>query len=77
MQYTKTVRLDINDIEVSAVLTFYYTPGIRGVYDALPEDCFPEKSEEWELVTLRTESGDDCDWMIPYIADSLIEQLGE
>jgi hypothetical protein len=77
MQYKKTVTLDINNIEVEATLTFDYTPEVKGVYDALPEDCYPTEPEEWDLLKLRTEDGDDCDWMIPYIADSLIEQLGE
>ena len=77
MKYTKTVTLDINNTEVEAVLTFNHTPEIPGVYTALPENCFPTEPEEWELLNLETEDGDDCDWMIPYIADSLIEQLGE
>ena len=77
MKYTKTVTLDINGSEVEAELSFNYTPEVQGVYDALPEDCFPTEPEEWDLLKLRTEDGDDCDWMIQYIADSLIEQLGE
>ena len=77
MQYTKTVTLDINGSEVEAELTFNHTPEIPGVYTALPENCFPTEPEEWELLSLKTENGDNCDWMIPYIAESLIEQLGE
>ncbi len=77
MQYKKTVTLDINGSEVEAELSFNYTPEVQGVYDALPEDCFPTEPEEYDLLKLKTEDGDDCDWMIPYIADSLIEQLGE
>lgn len=77
MQYTKTVTLDINGSEVEAELSFNYTPEVQGVYDALPEDCFPTEPEEYDLLKLRTEDGDDCDWMIPYIADNLIEQLGD
>ena len=77
MQYKKTVTLDINNIEVEAMLTFDYTPEVRGVYDALPQDCYPTEPEEFDLLRLETEDGDDCDWMIPYIANRLIEQLGE
>jgi len=77
MQYTKTVTLDINGTEVEAALTFNYTPETKGVYDALPEDCFPTEPEEWDLLKLETEDGDDCDWMIPYIAEDLVSQLGE
>ena len=77
MQCTKTVTLDINGVEVEAALTFNYTHETQGVYDALPEHCFPTDPKEWELVKLRTEDGDNCDWMIPYIAERLIDQLGE
>lgn len=77
MQYTKTVTLDINGSEVEAELTFNHTPEIPGVYTALPENCFPTEPEEFDLLNLETEDGDNCDWMIPYIAESLIEQLGE
>jgi len=77
MQCKKTVTLDINNIDVEAIVTFDYTPEVQGVYDALPQDCFPTEPEEYDLLKLRTEDGDDCDWMIPYIANSLIEQLGE
>ena len=77
MQHTKAVTIDINNIDVEAIVTFDYTPEVQGVYDALPQDCFPTEPEEYDLLKLRTEDGDDCDWMIPYIANSLIEQLGE
>lgn len=76
MQYTKTVILEINDTEVEAVLTFDYTPEVQGVYDALPEDCFPTEPEEYELIKLVAE-GNDCSWMLEHIGDSLIEQLGD
>ena len=77
MQYTKTVTLDINGSEVCAELKFEYTPEITGVYTALPENSYPTEPEEFDLLSLKTEDGDNCDWMIPYIADSLIEQLGD
>jgi len=76
MQYTKTVTLDINGSEVEAELSFNYTPEVQGVYDALPEDCFPTEPEEWELLKLVVEDN-DCSWMLEYIGDSLIDQLGE
>jgi len=77
MQYTKTVTLDINGSEVEAELSFNYTPEVQGVYDALPENSYPTEPEEFDLLSLKTEDGDNCDWMIPYIAESLIEQLGD
>ena len=77
MKYTKTVTLDINGSEIHAELKFEYTPEIPGVYTALPENSYPTEPEEFDLLSLETEDGDNCGWMIPYIAESLIEQLGE
>lgn len=77
MQYTKTVTLDINGSEVEAELKFEYAPEMPGVYTALPENCFPTEPEEFDLLSLKTEDGDNCDWMIPYIAEDLIEQIKE
>jgi len=77
MQYTKTVILNINGTKVEAALTFDYTPEVKGVYDALPQDCFPTEPEEYDLLKLETEDGDNCDWMIQYIAEDLVSQLKE
>ena len=74
MKHTKTITLDFNGIEVKAMLTFNYTPEIKGVYTALPENSYPTEPEECELLTLVVE-GNDCSWMLELIGDSLIEQL--
>lgn len=76
MQYTKTVTLDINGSEVHAELSFNYTPEVQGVYDALPEDCFPTEPEEWELLKLVV-GEDDCTWILDHIEDELIDQVKE
>ncbi|AUR93160.1 hypothetical protein NVP1184A_21 [Vibrio phage 1.184.A._10N.286.49.A5] len=76
MQYTKTVTLEINGTEVEAMLTFDYTPEVQGVYDALPQDCFPTEPEEWELIKLVAEDN-NCSWMLEHIGDNLIDQIGE
>ncbi len=75
MQYTKTVTLDINGSEVEAELSFNYTPEVQGVYNALPEDCFPTEPEEFEIIKLVVEDN-DCSWMIELVGGSLIDQLG-
>jgi hypothetical protein len=77
MQYTKTVTLDINGSEIHAELKFEYTPEIPGVYTALPENSYPTEPEEFDLLSLKTEDGDNCDWMIPFIAEDLVSQLKE
>ncbi len=75
MKYTKTVRININDSEVKAELSFYYTQEIPGVYTALPENCYPTEPEEFDLVKLETEDGVNYDWLIEHIADDLIGQI--
>ena len=77
MQNTKKVTLDINGTVVDPALTYNYTPEIQGVYTGLPENSYPTEPEEFELLSLKTESGDNCDWMIDLIGDDLIEQLGD
>lgn len=74
MQKTKVI-LNICDVEIAAEVSFYYTPSVTGVYNLAPENCYPDEPEEFELYSLKTERGDDCDWMIPYIADDLVYQI--
>ncbi|WVH05530.1 hypothetical protein KKJFFJLC_00047 [Vibrio phage vB_VpaS_PGB] len=73
----ETITLNIGSENVAFVFTFNYTPEIKGVYDSMPEHCYPTEPEEFELISLKTEDGDDCDWMLGIVGDEIVEQLKE
>jgi hypothetical protein len=74
--YTETITLEIGSVEVNFIVTFDYTPEIKGVYDALPQDCYPTEPEEFELASIvHLASSRNCDWLIDVAYDQIIEKI--
>ena len=65
----------MNGVEIPAELTFLYEPERLAKIGADPGDCYPGEDETLELMSLMTECGQDCTWMITLIGANLVDQI--
>lgn len=50
------IYTDSEDQPAEWIVTFAYTPPLPGVYNALPENCYPDEPEEIEITKIISSS---------------------
>lgn len=72
------ITLEINGVEIKSVVEFDYTPPVKKMVSRLPEDCYPEEPEVYELYGLDCECGDLSGLLgCEEVVDTIIEQIKE
>ena len=67
---TKIIELVIGDVGFDVEVQFTFTKGYPAKTNALPENCYPEEPDEWELESLNV-----VDDKTKYPIDILIDAL--
>lgn len=76
----QVITIEVCGKELEAEVEFDFTPKVPARTSGLPENCWPEEPETWEIygLFLKDDSGVFCigvSGLILYIEDELIELL--
>ena len=78
MKFSHTITIEIENSELDLAVDFDFVGGTPAKIDALPEDCYPEEPDEYEIdkaFIVFKDGSHDVSYLIGDIYESIEDRL--